>query len=145
VVQRLYTDLGFGENPFVQTPFATREKMLRLSQQGLSSLAIADQLTRAGVPPSRMLAHHKHAPTAWSHQVVLQMLEDPINQGIATSFRHRYESMPPDAKHPRRWRRAVALPLEQFAKSRGRHEKCRAEWHACLFDRPERTLGASGG
>ena len=42
-------------------------------------------------------------------------------------------------------RAAAAIILEQFAKSRGRHELCRAEQYACLFDRPERTLGASGG
>jgi hypothetical protein len=35
--------------------------------------------------------------------------------------------------------------LEHFAKGRGRHEICGAEQYACLFDRPERTLGASGG
>ncbi len=111
--ERTYGELGFGENSYAPTPFATREKMLRQAQQGLSSLAIADQLTRAGVPTSRMLAHEKHAPTTWSHQVVMLMLADPLNLGIATSFRTRYESMPPDAKHAHRWRRAIALPLEQ--------------------------------
>lgn len=35
--------------------------------------------------------------------------------------------------------------LQQFAKCRGRHEMCEVPQHACLFDRPERTLGASGG
>jgi hypothetical protein len=35
--------------------------------------------------------------------------------------------------------------LEQLAKGRGRHELCGAGRHACLFDRSERALGASGG
>src|SRR5579872_2369427 len=45
------------------------------------------------------------------------------------------------------WRSAARRSrlLEQLLKSRGRHRLCGAEGHACLFDRPERTLGASGG
>ena len=35
--------------------------------------------------------------------------------------------------------------LEQFAGSSGRHGLCRDLAYACLFDRPKRTLGASGG
>jgi hypothetical protein len=35
--------------------------------------------------------------------------------------------------------------LKHFAKSRGRHEMCGVLRYACLFDRPERALGASGG
>jgi hypothetical protein len=35
--------------------------------------------------------------------------------------------------------------LEQLARGEGRHEMCGGERHACLFDRSERTTGASGG
>ena len=35
--------------------------------------------------------------------------------------------------------------LEQLARSSGRHELCSDPRYACLFDRPERTLGTSGG
>jgi pimeloyl-ACP methyl ester carboxylesterase len=35
--------------------------------------------------------------------------------------------------------------LEQLARSNGRHRLCKIVRYACLFDRSERTLGASGG
>jgi hypothetical protein len=35
--------------------------------------------------------------------------------------------------------------LEQLARSRVRHGLCRDATYACVFDRPERTLGASSG
>jgi hypothetical protein len=35
--------------------------------------------------------------------------------------------------------------LEQLARSKGRRRLCKIERYACLFDRPERALGASGG
>jgi hypothetical protein len=54
----------------------------------------------------------------------------------------------PDEYHKYRYSEggsyAIRL-LEQFLKSRDRHRLCGAERYACLFDRPERTLGASGG
>jgi DNA-binding transcriptional LysR family regulator len=39
----------------------------------------------------------------------------------------------------------VRTALQQLARSMGRHELCRYRGYACLFDRSERTLGASGG
>jgi RNA polymerase sigma-70 factor (ECF subfamily) len=48
--------------------------------------------------------------------------------------------------HARRDARVDASgDLEQLARSRGRHGLCGVGRHACLFDRPERALGASGG
>jgi hypothetical protein len=35
--------------------------------------------------------------------------------------------------------------LEQLARSKGWHRLCKIVRYACLFDRPERALGASGG
>ncbi len=35
--------------------------------------------------------------------------------------------------------------LEQVARGKGRHGLCRSPRYACLFDRPERALGTSGG
>src|SRR5258706_13255152 len=48
---------------------------------------------------------------------------------------------------PMVWECKSTKDLEQLAKSRGRyrHGMCEADGHACLFDRSERTLGASGG
>jgi hypothetical protein len=42
-------------------------------------------------------------------------------------------------------RHGTARHLQQFLESGDRHRLCGVEGHACLFDRPERALGASGG
>lgn len=85
--------------------------MLRLRQTGHSWRGITHTLTKRGIPidsASRDKADNSaRAGTAWSMRVVKRIVENPVNAGRWEAFRHKAIDMPPDEKHPYRWKRTV--------------------------------------
>jgi predicted site-specific integrase-resolvase len=88
-------------------PWEVRRDILRGYQEGRSPYQIAEWLTVHRVPTSRTLAGQPHASPHWSDTTIRDFLRDPINEGIVTSFRRTWEWAPPDARHPKRWKRHV--------------------------------------
>lgn len=99
--------------------FPVLQRMIRERQQGRGYWGIAKRLTEEGIPTPVVQAD-QHKPgeddKPWQASTVQRVLKNPINAGIVTSFRERRTEMPPDARHPRRWYKAIKLPVsEQIA------------------------------
>jgi DNA invertase Pin-like site-specific DNA recombinase len=93
--------------------YPTRQRILTLYQQGMSFTALAKLLTDEGVPTSSELAQQKRVAKHWHAEVIRKIVESPLNTGQATSIRQREEEAPPDERHLRRWKRWIALPLDE--------------------------------
>ncbi len=90
-------------------PWDVRRRICLDFIAGESYWGIAKKLTDEGVPTSLMLAGQRRASPHWSPSTVHDLLYEPLNEGIVTSFRQRMVPADPDAKHASRWKRVEAV------------------------------------
>jgi DNA invertase Pin-like site-specific DNA recombinase len=90
----------------------TRRNILHWYLEGASIRRIAKRLTEEGAPPARLLAG-QHGSRHWEPSVIADMLRDPLNIGVARSFRYKTEIAPPDRAHDYAWMRRVDTPMAE--------------------------------
>jgi DNA invertase Pin-like site-specific DNA recombinase len=90
----------------------TRRNILHWYLDGASIRRIAKRLTEEGAPPARLLAGQRGS-RHWKPSVIADMLRDPLNVGVARSFRYRTEIAPPDRSHDYAWSRRVDTPMAE--------------------------------
>lgn len=94
-------------------PLGGAPRHLPLVSCGYVGYRISRRLSDAGVPTSRQIWGHPNAGKDWAPATIYEMLADPLNEGIATSFRTEMQEQRPDAKHKTVWKKQVDIPFEK--------------------------------